>query len=328
MSTETSKPWGIAAVTASLESRRAAAASAQKQASFSSLLDFEELERFDNLLVFAKTAVEGYLSGKHKSPFTGSSAEFADYKEYTQGDSLSRLDWRVYGRTRKLFVRQYEDETDMTAYLLVDASASMRYAGAKRKPKFYLASRIAAALAYLMHKQGDKAALLTFADKVNTFLAPGGTRRHLHRMVTELEKTTPASTTGLAAALTDAVPLCKKRGRLVLISDFLGDRQELFDALSRFVHRKFDILLLQVLDADELNLPGYSAAKFVDSETREMVQVDTDEIRAAYQKRMKEEIASLAREADLLQIKHQLVDTRQPYLEAIEAYMGFRGEKR
>ena len=324
MSDSQPKPWGIAAVTASLEARRAASAPAQKQPVFSALLDFEELERFDNLLVFAKAAVEGYFSGKHKSPFTGSSAEFADYKEYSPGDPLNRMDWRVYGRTRRLFVRQYEDETDMTAYLFIDASASMRYAGAKRQTKFFLASRIAAALAYLMHKQGDKAALGIFAEKVKSFLPPGGTRRHLHRMVTELERTIPASTTGLANALNEAIPLCKKRGRLVLISDFLDDRAALFDALSRFVHRRFDILLLQVLDPDELNLPGTSAAKFVDSETRQIVQVDADEIRAAYQRKMREEIASLAKEADLLQIQHQLVDTRQPYLDAIEAYVGFR----
>ncbi len=325
MSDSTQKPWGISAVNSALQSRRAAAA--KKKESFSQLVDFEELERFDNLLVFAKAAVEGYFSGRHKSPFTGSSAEFSDYKEYSPGDTLSRLDWRVYGRTRRLFVRQYEDETDMTAYLLLDSSASMRYAGAKRPTKFFLAARIAAALSYLMHKQGDKAALLLFADKVKSYLPPGGTRRHLHRMVTELERTTPSSTTGLASALTEAVPLCKKRGRLVLISDFMDDRAALFDALSQFVHRRFDILLLQVLDPDELNLPGNSAAKFVDAETRQMVQVDADEIRAAYQRRMQEEIAALAKEADLLQIQHQLVDTRRPYIEAIEAYMGFRGKQ-
>ena len=113
----------------------------------------------------------------------------------------------------------------------------------------------------------------------------------------------------------------------MLISDFLDDRPALLDALSRFVHRRFDIFLLQVLDADELNLPGNSAARFVDSETRGTVHVDADDIRAAYQARMQEEIAALAREADLMQIQHQLVDTRRPYMDAIEAYIGFRGKR-
>ncbi len=326
MSPEPQKPWGIAAVTASMETRRAATAGKERPA-HTSLIDFEELERFDNLLVFAKAAIEGYFSGKHKSPFTGSSAEFADYKEYTQGDSLSRIDWRVYGRTRRLFVRQYEDETDMTAYLLVDASASMRYGGAKRPSKFHIASRIAAALAYLMHKQGDKAALGLFAETVRSFLPPGGTRRHLHRIVKELEQAIPSEKTGLAAALTQAIPLCKKRGRLVLISDFLDDRAALIDALSQFAHRRFDILLLQTLDPDELHLPGNSAARYIDAETREAIQIDADDIRASYQRRMREEINALAKEADQLQIQHQLIDTRRPYLEAIETYMGFRNPK-
>src|ERR1051325_4004095 len=106
------------------------------------LLNIQELERFENLLVFAKATVEGYFAGKHKSPYRGSAAEFADYKEYTPGDDLARLDWRVYGRTRRLYLRQFEEETDMTAYLMVDISGSMRYAGEKRPSKFILAAKI------------------------------------------------------------------------------------------------------------------------------------------------------------------------------------------
>lgn len=108
----------------------------------------EELERFKNLLVFARSTVEGYFSGKHKSPLKGQSAEFADYKEYVAGDDIAQLDWRVYGRTRRLYIRQFEEETDMVVYLMVDTSASMRYAGEKRQSKFILAARVAAALAY------------------------------------------------------------------------------------------------------------------------------------------------------------------------------------
>jgi uncharacterized protein (DUF58 family) len=181
------------------------------------LLNIQELERFENLLVFAKATVEGYYAGKHKSPYRGSAAEFADYKEYAPGDDLARLDWRVYGRTRRLYLRQFEEETDMTAYLLVDISASMRYAGEKRLSKYVLAAKIAAALAYLMMAQSDKASLVLFAHKVTQFLAPGGTRRHLHRIVTELEKVRPSQTTGMAKAVQECVPLFKKRGRIVIL---------------------------------------------------------------------------------------------------------------
>jgi uncharacterized protein (DUF58 family) len=289
------------------------------------LLNLQELERFENLMVFAKAVVEGYFAGKHKSPYRGSAAEFADYKEYAPGDELARLDWRVYGRTRRLYLRQFEEETDMTVYLMLDTSGSMRYAGEKRQSKFFLAAKIAAALAYLMMAQSDKAALVLFAQKVTQFLAPGGTRRHLHRLVTELERVRPAMTTGIAGAVQECNALFKKRGRIVILSDFLDDTAALFDALAQFVHRKFEILLLQIVDPDELNLPNFNAAKFVDLETAETVQVDPEEIRASYREKIQGYIDALAREADLRQIQHRLVDTQRPYLDAIEAYLGFRG---
>jgi uncharacterized protein (DUF58 family) len=290
-----------------------------------SLLTVEELERFKNLLVFARSVVEGYYSGKHKSPFRGSSAEFVDYKEYVAGDDVARLDWRAYGRTRRLYVRQFDEETDMAVYLLVDTSASMRYAGERRQAKFFLAAKIAAALAYLMIKQGDKVSLVLFADKVNQYLAPGGTRRHLHRLVTELERVRPASATGISQAISECHGIFKQRGRIVVLSDFLDDTSQLFEALGQFVHRKYEILLLHVVDPDELNLPDFNVARFVDMETDEQVQVDPEEIRASYRANMKRIIEDLAREADERQISHSLVDTRRPYLDAIEAYLGFRG---
>ncbi len=290
------------------------------------LIDFQELERFENLLVFARATVEGFFSGKHKSPYRGSAAEFADYKQYVAGDDVTRMDWRVYGRSRRLYVRQFEEETDMVVYLLVDTSASMRYAGGKRSSKFVIAAKIAAALAYLMIAQGDKAALTLFASTVTQFLSPGGTRRHLHRLVTELEQVRPTATTGIAGAVHACNALFKKRGRIVILSDFFDETSTLLEALSQFVHRKFEILLLQVVDPDELHLPPLTAAKFVDLENGEMVQVDADEIRENYRAHMKQQIDTLAREAALRRIQHRLVDTEQPYLDAIEAYLGFRGK--
>lgn len=316
------KPTGVSAAAASLLQLRNRS---RQQGPPPLLLNLQELERFENLLVFAKAVVEGYFAGKHKSPYRGSAAEFADYKEYAPGDELARLDWRVYGRTRRLYLRQFEEETDMTVYLMLDTSGSMRYAGEKRQSKFFLAAKIAAALSYLMMSQSDKASLVLFAQKVTQFFAPGGTRRHLHRIVTELERVRPALTTGIAGAVQECNALFKKRGRIVILSDFLDDTDALFDALAQFVHRKFEILLLQVVDPDELNLPSFNAAKFVDLETAETVQVDPEEIRANYQAHIKKHIDAFAKEADMRQIQHRLVDTQRPYLDAIEAYLGFRG---
>jgi uncharacterized protein (DUF58 family) len=290
------------------------------------ILNIEELERFENLLIFAKSIVEGYFSGKHKSPDRGSAAEFADYKEYVAGDDLAHLDWRVYGRTRRLYIRQFEEETDMVVYLLVDASGSMRYAGERRTTKFHLAARVAASLAYLMLTQGDKAALATFSETITNVVPAGGTRRHLHQIVRALEKIKPSRGTSLSEALTQCAGIFKRRGRLVVISDFLDDSSNLYEALSQFVHRKFEVLLLHVIDPDELHLPSQNVAKFVDMETGETLQVDPEEIRASYEANMREHIDAIAREADLRGIQHRIVDTRRPYLDAIEAYLGFRGK--
>lgn len=290
-----------------------------------SLLSPAELERFGNLLVFARSTVEGYFAGKHKSPRRGSSVEFADYKEYVPGDDLKRIDWRAYGRSRRLFVRQYMAETDMVVYLLVDVSASMDYADPGKQSKHILTAKIAAALAYLMIHQGDKAALGLFADKLERYLPPGGTRGHLHNLVSELEAVEPASTTGLATALGECNTLFKKRGRLIVLSDFWDDPDATFEALSRFLHRKFEILLLHVVHPHELDLPSVNAARFHDLETHEEIEVEPEEIRAAYRESARNRVDRLAREANFRRISHSLVHTDRPYLDAIEAYLGFRG---
>jgi Uncharacterized conserved protein (some members contain a von Willebrand factor type A (vWA) domain) len=291
-----------------------------------SLLNPAELERFKNLLLFARATVEGYFIGRHKSPRHGASVEFTDYKQYVAGDEISRIDWRVWGRTRRLFVRQFQAETDMSVYLLVDTSNSMNYRGNSGESKFVLAAKIAAALSYLMIRQGDKAALGLFADALKDYIPAGGTVRHLHRMVSKLEAVKPSSTTGVASALAECNGVFRKRGRLVILSDFWDDHDQLLDALSQFLHRRFEILLLHVVHPDELDLPSVNSARFQDMETEEIVEVEPDEIRLAYSRTVREHIDRLAREASGRQISHTVVNTKTPYLSAIEAYLGFRGE--
>jgi uncharacterized protein (DUF58 family) len=297
----------------------------QRPASLSPLLSPPELERFGDLLLFARATVEGYFAGKHKSPFRGSSVEFTDYKEYVPGDDPKRIDWQCYGRSRRLFVRQFEAETDMVIYLLVDFSASMSYAGTDRQSKYAVAAKIAAALSYLMIGQGDKASLGLFAQTLIRFVPVGGTRQHLHNLISVLESVQPASTTGIARALTDCDSLFKRRGLIVVLSDFWDDPDRTFDALSRFLHRKFEILLLQIMHPHELDLPEIHVARFRDLETNDEVEVETAEIRAAYRELARERTDRLAREAGLRRMDHALVHTDRPYFEAIEAYLGFRG---
>ena len=283
-----------------------------------------ELDRYKNLLLFAKTKVEGYFSGRHKSPYRGAASEFAEFKKYTPGDSVSDIDWRSYGKSRRLYLRQHEEETDMILYLLVDTSASMSYAGEGREPKLHCAAKIAAALAYLMHHQHDKTSLTLFSEKVYRTLPPGGTRRGLHRLISVLETVAGSTTTGMASALAHCDSLFRKRGQLVVLSDFHTDHKAMFNELSRFQHRGFGVLLLQVLDPDELNLPHRRVAKFVDMETGERLQVDPAEIRRTYVERMKGLQEWLAAESASRQFEFKALDTSDPYTVAIESYMGFR----
>ncbi len=288
------------------------------------LLNLEEISRFDNYLIFAQSIVEGYFTGKHKSRYFGSSAEFADYREFMPGDDPGKLDWRVYGRTRRLYIRQYEEETDMVVYLMVDTSGSMNYARTGAESKAVHASRIAAALAYLMINQGDKVALTLFDNRVRQHLPPGGTRAHLFKTISTLEAISPIRSTGIENALHECTALFRKRGRIVILSDFFSDLDSLMDAISQFVHRRFEVLLLQVVDDDELNLPQLDNAQFVDMENGERIQVEPGEIRRIYRQRVRDFIDDLSRHAHLRKVRHSLVESRHSYLQAIEAYLGFR----
>lgn len=298
----------------------------QKNLFTSQFLNPSELARFENLMVFARTIVEGWFAGRHKSPHFGFSAEFVEHKPYAHGDDIAHIDWRVYARTKKLYSRKYLEETDMTVHLFVDASPSMDYTGPKRERKYSRVARIAAALAYLMIRQGDKAAIGLFADGMIDQVPPGGTKRHIHRLLQMLERPpVPGKRTNIPRALQQAAAQMRKRGRIVILSDFLGtDVDAMFDALGQFLHRGFEVMILQVLDPDELDLPAVNVARFRDMETHQEVQVEPEEIRAAYQRELKAFTDGIRQHAMGRRITYEMVSTKAPYLEAIEAYMGFR----
>ncbi|MCW1884125.1 DUF58 domain-containing protein [Luteolibacter flavescens] len=296
----------------------------------SRLLDQSELERFKNLIVFAKTTVESQFSGRHKSPDLGSGGEFVEYQAYLPGLPIHAIDWRIYARTRKLVIRRYREETDMDVHLLVDASGSMGYLGTGRENKGRRAARIAAALAYLMMKQGDKASLTLFADRVIDHLPAGGGQRHLLKALRSLVRPAhePTGLTDLPGAVRECNRLFKRRGRLIILSDLLGhDPAEIFDALGPLLHRGFEILLMQILDPEERMLPDAPLAHFVDMETGESIEVEPAEIRDAYAARVQERCDTLAEDGAKHRVEFTSLCTESPYREAIEAYLGFRTSK-
>ena len=288
------------------------------------LLDLQDVSRYKNLLVFAKAVIEGYFSGKHKSADYGSNAEFAEHKAYNQGDPIEHIDWRVYARSRDVVVRRYREETDMAVYLVVDMSGSMAYHGKGEEPKFQRVARIAASLTYLMIQQGDKVSLTLYSDRIESFLPPAGTRRHLHEIVSALETANrrQSKKTKLSEALAECGGLFGKKGRIVVLSDFFEDPDKIFDALSRFLHRGFEVLLYQIIDRDEWELPQVEIASFVDSETGEQIQVAPPEIRKAYIETMESYVETLQDLSLDHGVRFTQLDTAAPYLEAIETYLG------
>lgn len=291
------------------------------------LLNEDELNRFRNLLVFAKAAIESRFAGRHKSSDFGSGGEFAEHRQYQPGLPTAAVDWQVYARTKRLFIRTYEELTDMAVHLVVDGSGSMSYHGRGQEVKSLRAARTAAALASLMMRQGDKVGFTLFGYRILSHLPTGGTERHLQQILRELIKPARQSSgpTRIAESLREASLLIKRRGRLVIISDFLGeDPADILEACGPFVHRRFEILLLQLSDPDERTLPDAPLARFVDAETGEQIEVEPAELRDAFEQTVAQRTLALQEGARQRGIEFAHLDTEKPYLEAIEAYLGFR----
>jgi len=293
----------------------------------SKVLKARDLEPLKNLLLFARSVVEGWFSGKHRSLDFGSNAEFVEHKAYVPGDPVTNLDWKVYARSRKLVVRKHREEKEMSANLVVDVSGSMAYQAGGREAKHLRAARIAAALAYLMQRQGDKFSLSLFTDTLVRYIPAGGTRRHLFDCLSALEDRLDFNRglTGAHNVLDLCVPLFKRRGSIIVISDFFTDLDRFFDAIAQFQHRRFDVLLLHVIDPDERNLPEVPLARFVDMETGGSIQVAPDEVRIAYQREMAAMSERLTTEAQRRGLAYHVLKTEAPYREALEAWLGLRG---
>ncbi len=284
----------------------------------------QDLRKFGNLLFAAKLVVEGFYAGRHRSPYHDFSAEFADYRAYVPGDEIRAVDWKAVARTDRLYVKLFRKETDMSAYLVLDKSASMGYSGPDGVTKYEYGAYAAAALSYLMLRQGDKPSVSLCDDTIRSFLPPRGTLRHLHGILHGLERTQPSGPTSVAHALRVLFPLAKRRGLLVVISDFLEDPDGIFDALAMYRHRGFAVLLLQVLTEDELHLPNLGAARFTDPEGPGALNLHPEAIRSAYEQALGAHLDALRMGAKARAIRFEQMTTSTPYYEALSAYLSSR----
>ncbi len=269
----------------------------------------------------ARFIVEGFLTGLHDSPYHGFSVEFSEHRKYTPGDDIRQIDWSVFAKTDRYYIKKYQAETNLDAYLLVDSSGSMDYAREGRMTKMDYSICLAAALGYMMMNQQDSVGLATFDQKVRAFMPPKSKRSHLINLLGTLARTKPSGETNLAQCLHDIAGRIKKRGLIILLSDLLADQQEVIKGLHHFRFRGHDLIIFQVLDHSELAFEFEGHVRFEDPETGEHLDSNPQAIRAAYLKELHEFIAQYKRDCLNVRADFVTVDNAMTFDKALLEFL-------
>jgi len=284
---------------------------ASPQAGGASFLDPKALMAIRNLELRARTVVEGFWHGIHRSPYHGFSVEFTEYRPYAEGDDPRYLDWRLVARTDRYFIKKFEDETNLRCSLLVDGSRSMAF-GSCGYTKADYARTLAATLAYFLSHQGDATGLLTFDEQVREYLPARNRPGHLRHLMLALEKPAHGSSTDVATPLRRIAELVRKRSLIVLISDLLAPIEALANALALLTASRHEVIVFQTLDPAERTFDFDQAARFLDMETGRDLFLDPSLARAEYVRRLEAHVESVRGMCESLGISHMLLDTSQP----------------
>lgn len=276
-------------------------------------LDPVALSRLKNLSLAARLVVEGFFAGMHRSPHRGYSIEFAEHREYTPGVDPRHIDWRVLGRRDKLYVKQYEEETSLRCYLLVDKSASMGYRSEGPFSKLEYASYLAASLAYLMAFQNDAVGLITYDSGVRDFVPPRQGPAHLRALMERLESTAVGGETNISETFHELAERLKRRALIVVISDLFDDAEPLVAALKHFRHQKHEVIVFQTLDQAELMFPFDDVTRIEDMENHREVTSDPRAFRKAYLDELEAFLTVIRRGCLDARIDHALAATNEPF---------------
>ena len=287
-------------------------------------LDPAVVAQLANMELRARFVVEGFITGLHRSPYHGFTAQFSEHRPYMPGDELRHIDWKVYGKTDRFFVKQYEEETNLKSYLILDGSRSMGFSFGGRLTKFAYASYVAAALAYLMMEQRDAVGLTLYDDEVRTSLPPRGTRSYLTTILAELESARPARTTETAAALHRVAEQMTRRGLVIVLSDLFDDLDRVLSAFRHFRHKGNELLVMQILDPLERSFAFGQDAVFRDMESGEELMTQPWHLQRAYQDSMREFLDSIHTRCLDNGIDHVLLDTATPFDRALTEYLNKR----
>jgi len=291
----------------------------------SDVLQPDELARIKNLQVMAKQVVEGVITGMHRSPHKGFSVEFAQHRQYTHGDEIRRLDWKVFGKTDRLYVREYEEETNLRATVLLDMSGSMGYAGEGRKSKFEYAVRLTACLAYLLLQQRDSIGLVTFDTKMRRHIPPRSSTAHLRVLLDELAKSKTGGESDPGRVFHHLVPQLKRRGLVIIMSDAFGDVKQLVSALAHFRSARHEVLFLHILDPDEVEFPFEHWTRFESLEQKDVFRmVDPASFREAYLAKVAEFRDELKQGCARHRVDLEPMLTNQPFADALARFLARR----
>lgn len=286
-------------------------------------LDPAVVARLGTLELKARTIVEGFLTGLHRSPFKGFSVEFAEYRQYMPGDDLSTIDWKVYARSDRYYVKKFEDETNVDCHVMLDVSGSMGY-GSGAMTKFEYGACLAASLAYLMNRQRDAVGLTAFDDKIVNMLPASGRHGHLRSVLLTLQRLQLGKETNISRPLHQLADSLTKRGMVIVISDLLDDPDEVIRALKHFQFRGTDVIVFQLLDRDEIDFPFDRAARFEDLETSDEVVAVPGVVRDHYLREMGTLIDRYRRELGGAGIDYNMLPTDAPLEMALLAYLSTR----
>ncbi len=284
-------------------------------------LDPALVERLNQLQVTARSVVEGSITGAHRSPLKGASVEFRQHRFYTPGDEPRRLDWRVLGRTDRPYIKEYDEETNLRAALLLDASGSMGYSGGKSEPKFEYACKLVAALSYLMLGQTESVGLGLIGPKLDQWLAPRAGSGQLSRMIDVLERGAPKGESNLSRALQDAADRLGRRSLVIVLSDFFAPVATLREGLARMRHDRHETVLLQVLDRDEIEFPFRKWSRFRGLEGERPEMCEPALVRKTYLENFRAHRHHLEETARTLGAGFHSFVTDKPVIESITSFL-------
>ncbi len=284
-------------------------------------LRLKDLQRLQSFVFSPRRTLEGQYAGQHPTPQRGQSVEFRDFRQYMPGDEVGDVDWKVYGRTDKLYVRIYEHETELAVTILIDASASMAYRGSTTDSKFDLACRLAGAISFVVMNQQDRIAVGYCRDGLTGFQRKSSSLSQLIGMLDSMERQLPDGRADLPRAIQQVGGKLGRGQILILISDLWDDQAAILKAASQITHRGSEVIVFHVLHDDELKLPNTSDAMFIDSESRQRIRLNIDDIRSTYEQKIQARLKSWERSCRTADIDYHLLTTSKPYYETLEKYL-------